>query len=1021
LGCRQVLADGSDKPKVRRNVPNLGGSSVTLGSLYDGRLDTLMTPLNLWSPEVIESNKIETNVGYSNTDFYTDEDILKRLDIMGVEAEMKLSFMGGLIKVAGGAKYLHDQDLDENTVRSTLAYKATTKSEVLPYGTPVTYPRVCQEVTSEATDDMTPTHVVTEIVYGLNGYMVFKKDFKSNTEKKEISGHLNVVVKAIPQFQVNGSASFNLTEEEDEISKTMSLTFYGDVLLNPPPSTFEDAIAVYKELPAKAMENQKVVSYTLTPITLYCNEQESILNGINQQNVELVSSMQADFESIERKIHGLSNSFVALSFPHFSSVLNAFHTKFSEFKNGLNKELQTLLPQIRGGGAAQTKLTELVNRYSQGVYEKSRVDVFLSVRTKEIETINNVLDIVKDTSIVVDDGRSGNGNKCLQDHEVALIYTLRVLPEVSEADKYEYASGNNWNETNKWFFDKLEVGKTGQVKRLFKQFYDDNKDASLCFMISLVLDLETDTAPAQLSVLKNGEDIITDYIPPPKVSTVTSQERGWNNHKFTIQWPANEFVTKVETKFRDLSNGDKKNQAIKLEQAIETGSETAVISLDDLKPYTTYGIVFVLWSLAGRGPESEEFEIQTLSTSTPAHLSINILASNNLGVSWSRPFEIPHGININGYEWKIRKDGIYTIFSGLKLDGDISAEVKGLEAAEGYDFLVRALPKDTSVTVPDHPNSSIPIKNMWSSVEFMTSPDKLTGIQILSRAQNDISLRWNRYQKIAYNANFLHYEIHLTSTLGEVLIRTAQKEHTVISGLNAGTKYNVEVKTVTTRGDSPFSNVVEVATKDLDVSSLDEMKNAIGLPDIREQLENTVNADMNQCTSEIEDTSVYVDLLNHNVRSASIIKTLYFDAFGTNSYSKSAPGTKITYTSFGAKSPENGMDLRTGVFTAPVTGTYFFTFNALKCSDEANGPTDVQIIVDGHVATDTEGQHPMEDNMASIGTGTGRNVYSTGPLPMSAIAKMYQGKKAWVQFMHGGCITSWEDRVTHFIGFLIST
>merc|ERR1711974_538550 len=137
-----------------------------------------MTPLNLWSPEVIDTHKIESNVGYSNTDFYTDEDILKRLDIMGVEAEMKLSFMGGLIKVAGGAKYLHDQDLDENTVRSTLAYKATTKSEVLPYGTPVTYPGVCKEVTSDPTDDMAPTHVVTEIVYGLNGYMVFKKDFK---------------------------------------------------------------------------------------------------------------------------------------------------------------------------------------------------------------------------------------------------------------------------------------------------------------------------------------------------------------------------------------------------------------------------------------------------------------------------------------------------------------------------------------------------------------------------------------------------------------------------------------------------------------------------------------------------------------------------------------------------------------------------------------------------------------------------------------------------------------------------
>ena len=58
-----------------------------------------------------------------------------------------------------------------------------------------------------------------------------------------------------------------------------------------------------------------------------------------------------------------------------------------------------------------------------------------------------------------------------------MIYTLRVLPEESAAEKYEYSSGHYWNETDKWFFDRLEVGKTGEVKRLFKQFYDDNKEA----------------------------------------------------------------------------------------------------------------------------------------------------------------------------------------------------------------------------------------------------------------------------------------------------------------------------------------------------------------------------------------------------------------------------------------------------------------------------------------------------------------------------------------------------------------
>ena len=95
----QIKDRGGSAPQMRHNVPNLGGSSVMLGTLYDGRTDSLLVPLNLWSPEVVDEKKSTNNVAYSNTDFKNNEDILERLDVMGIEAELKLSFMGGLIQV----------------------------------------------------------------------------------------------------------------------------------------------------------------------------------------------------------------------------------------------------------------------------------------------------------------------------------------------------------------------------------------------------------------------------------------------------------------------------------------------------------------------------------------------------------------------------------------------------------------------------------------------------------------------------------------------------------------------------------------------------------------------------------------------------------------------------------------------------------------------------------------------------------------------------------------------------------
>ena len=124
----------------------------------------------------------------------------------------------------------------------------------------------------------------------------------------------------------------------------------------------------------------------------------------------------------------------------------------------------------------------------------------------------------------------------------------------------------------------------------------------------------------------------------------------------------------------------------------------------------------------------------------------------------------------------------------------------------------RALPIAGGAMLKDSPEVTTPTQNMWQAVSFTTSPNKLVGVSVIDTAQNDLSLRWDPYEKISKTATFLHYEILLTSSLGEVLIRTAQQERAIISGLASGMTYAVQVKTVTTNGDSPFSNVLQVAT-----------------------------------------------------------------------------------------------------------------------------------------------------------------------------------------------------------------
>ena len=129
--------------------------------------------------------------------------------------------------------------------------------------------------------------------------------------------------------------------------------------------------------------------------------------------------MIADFDYIEKKIHSLLNSFVAVNFPRFSSVLSSLLSKYSEFKHSINKDLQIALPKIRGNEAEQSELLDLLEKYSKSVFHRNNMQLFFNGRTKEIDSIYNILNIVHGTSIIVDDGHSGSGNKCLQ---VRLIY-----------------------------------------------------------------------------------------------------------------------------------------------------------------------------------------------------------------------------------------------------------------------------------------------------------------------------------------------------------------------------------------------------------------------------------------------------------------------------------------------------------------------------------------------------------------------------------------------------------------------
>ena len=812
-----------------------------------------MTPLNLWTSDTIMKRKIEAQAHYSKTTFSATEDFLDRMDLIGIDASLKLSFMGGLIQISGSAEYLHDEQLEENKVRTTLSYKATTRAEKMPYEVPVENVDLCKLVSDGGNQqNLRPTHVVTEVVYGLNGYMLFEKEFRSQSEKRKVAGSLSVVVKAIPSFSIEGHASVNFQEDEEEVRKYMTLTFYGDTILDNPPTTFEDAVTVYKELPQVAKQSNSTVAFTLTPITLYCRQQQAILNSISEQNVAMVATMQADFRFVEMTIHSLQSSTVATNYPRYAKILTTLKSNFQGFKNGINKNIQDVLPRIRGGGKTEQELTNIISKYQTSPYQRAHMDNFLGVRRKEIETITNVIEKkTRDSKIVVEDGRSGVGNTCLQDNEMAIVYTLRVLPSDDVAEAFANTTPGLWDESNKWFNNRTAVGHGGQVYREFLQFYQSNKADPICFLVALEIASQAHK-PVQLLALQNGREITDDFIPPGRVTKVVEKIRGWNEYKIKVEYPSNKFVTKIQTKIWNVNKGESKEQATMIEETpVSSGSSQSLIHLTGLHPNTHYGMVFNLWSKIGRGPESSELIILTLPTSSPSDLKGKPLFSHSLMLEWAEPVNIAPNVTIKQYNWAIKKkDNSEIVGQGTQSTHATYVKVDRLQSAEHYLFEVKAIGKNTKTIPYNALTITSGEESLPSTISVTTLPAQLNAPLVETKSQHVVVLSWEPCEKIATGATFSHYVIKFEGQ-NQTFVQTSSISKKNVSGLSAGVQYEFKVQYVTTMGTSLYSDPLLVTTDQLKMTELDKLKQSLGLPQFREEFA-TFSLEVNNRLKNIE-------------------------------------------------------------------------------------------------------------------------------------------------------------------------
>ena len=93
---------------------------------------------------------------------------------------------------------------------------------------------------------------------------------------------------------------------------------------------------------------------------------------------------------------------------------------------------------------------------------------------------------------------------------------------------------------------------------------------------------------------------------------------------------------------------------------------------------------------------------------------------------------------------------------------------------------------------------------------------------------------------------------------------TSQTHRTTLGGLQGGEKYLIQVNTVTSKGDSPFSGSLVITTNEITLTQTQKMKNALGINALEETIDK-INVKIDSSKAK---------LTNHDGRIVNRIETI---------------------------------------------------------------------------------------------------------------------------------------------------
>ena len=364
------------------------GRPFTMGMLYDCRKDILVPGMTLWSNATLRQaldSKKQTAEGYEIIAEDTFESKAFNLDI---NANLKLSFLGGLVEVQGSAKYLNDRVSSMQQSRVSLKYWSTSRFDQL------TMEQLGKIEFPEVISKKIATHVVVGVLYGADAFFVFDQKVEKGKNKQEVSGNMRMVLKKTLDgiADVQGGAKLKISAEDTKKANMFQCKYHGDLHLRTNPTTFDGAIKIYQELPSLMRDGDcsKVIAKKvwLYPLVKLDSNAATIIREISTSLINQAQDVMEETLLLENQTNDLLNTSVSSYFSGMQKLFTSFKAMISEYKLNFSSKLNQLLPKIREGGEEESELVDLLTQKHISPFASDQLSTWIKIKQQEIKVLD---------------------------------------------------------------------------------------------------------------------------------------------------------------------------------------------------------------------------------------------------------------------------------------------------------------------------------------------------------------------------------------------------------------------------------------------------------------------------------------------------------------------------------------------------------------------------------------------------------------------------------------------------------